>query len=189
MKDAGTDLSDQEEKTRRRLSGEEFFQTSQSPSQWPLAENPAAGRRSVRDPKSFAASRGAHPQGRVADRATRRAERRCAAFSDSVDELVAGLRVDIDGSTAAWRVWQWEQARDCGRDRICAARVCTQLLSTDISDQTWLRHSKRSPSPELISIQRGSAWGPGRSAGGCGAGATRRNRSARSVAPSIVASS
>jgi len=29
----------------------------------------------------FGASRGAHPQGRVADRATRRAERRCAAFS------------------------------------------------------------------------------------------------------------
>jgi hypothetical protein len=128
MKDAGTDLSDQEEKTRRRLSGEEFFQTSQSPSQWPLAENPAAGRRSVRDPKSFAASRGAHPQGRVADRATRRAERRCAAFSDSVDELVAGLRVDIDGSTAAWRVWQWEQARDCGRDHIWAARVGAQFL-------------------------------------------------------------
>jgi len=53
MKDAGTDLSDQEEKTRRRLSGEEFFQTSQSPSQWPLAENPAAARRPVREPKSF----------------------------------------------------------------------------------------------------------------------------------------
>ena len=121
---------------------EEFFQTPQN--QIPMAacgescggSTPGARAEVVR------ASLGAHPRGHVADRATRRAERRCATFSAAVDELVAGLRVDIDEGTATWRVWQWEQARDCGRDRICAARVCTQLLSTDISDQTWLRHSK-----------------------------------------------
>jgi len=46
-------LSDQEEETRGRLSAKNFSKHPKTRSQWPLAENPAAARRPVREPKSF----------------------------------------------------------------------------------------------------------------------------------------
>jgi hypothetical protein len=57
-----------------------------------------------------------------ADRATRRAERRCAPFPAAIGELGAGLRVDVNGIAATWRVSQWEPAR--------AARVWPDCFST-----------------------------------------------------------
>jgi len=58
-----------------------FSKHPKARSQWPLAENPAAGTTPGARPEVVRGVSGAQPQRRVADRATRRAERRCAAFS------------------------------------------------------------------------------------------------------------
>jgi hypothetical protein len=54
MKGAGTDLSDQEEKTRGRLSGEEIFPNTPKPGPKLPPCGESCGRATpVRDPKSF----------------------------------------------------------------------------------------------------------------------------------------
>jgi hypothetical protein len=96
-------LSDQEEESRGRRSAKNFSKHPQGRSQITVCGKSCGGVPSDAQAEVVRGFSGcASPRARCRSD-HQEAERRCAAFSASVDELVAGLRVDIDGSTATWR--------------------------------------------------------------------------------------